>query len=599
MPPMGGARAWARSIRRRRWGALAVLALLGGLGLGLVLLAATGAHRARTAYDRLYDANLGPDAFLDPGSLDDATVEELAALPGVEGLGRFSMVPVAPAGAMAGGFAALDPDVLDTVLRPVVLDGRLAEPAATDEVVVNEQLADAMGYRPGDRITLQATTGDGRQLGDATVVGIVRTPFDVGPTRFPLIWLSSTAFAALPDALHEDLQTNALVRLTDGGDGIDAFQAAASELLGQPVQVQGDDDNQGSVEDTLGVQASGYWLLAAVAALATVLAVGQGLARTLGQGFTDLPTLRAIGLRPRERVLTGTLLVVPSVVASLLLGLLTAWLVSDRILTAFARSVDPARGRHLDAPLTAGLAATWLVLAFGLGALLAWREGRRRDPSAAPPRRWLPRPAGLRSRLGVDAALRSPGRPGGAAARSALLTASIGVAGLAAVAVFGASLSHLFATPRLQGWEFDAVVQAHDPVPPRQFRAATADLAADPVVEHLSYADLAAVSFDGRMAETVVVADGHDPAQPTIRAGRAAVADDEVVLGTRALARTGADLGATITAEGPAGTQELTIVGTAVYPMLGNETETDQLATITRGAAQARRARLLRRAARR
>ncbi len=449
-------------------------------------------------------------------------------------------------------------------------------------------MAETTGYGPGDRVTLRAGFDDPQEVGEATVVGVVRTTLDVGPAAgTSALLLTNAAFEALPEDLLQTVQpTGAVVRLADGPDGLDEFAAAASDALGQPVQVQPASDGEGIIEDSLGVQATGYWLLAAVAALATALALAQGLARLLGQAFVDLPTLRALGLRPRDRVTTGVLLVLPVTVAGLAVALLAAWLVSDRALTAFTRAVDPILGRHLDPARSAALAVGWIVLLLGTSALLAWHQGRGRSAAPLPRRSWLPRPSGLFTRLGVDAALRSPGQPGGAAARSALITASVGVTGLVAVLVFGASLSHLFATPRLQGWSFDAVIQDFEPVTDRQFREQTAALADDPAVDDVAYADLTQLTFAGQPAETVVLASGSPSLQPTIRSGRAPAAADEVVLGTQALSRAGASLGDTITAEGPAGTVEMTVVGTAAYPMFGNDTQTTRLVTVTRDGAR-------------
>ena len=54
----------------------------------------------------------------------------------------------------------LAPDFLDSVARPIVLDGRLADPDATDEIVINEAMAEASGYGPGDRVTLEMSPYD-------------------------------------------------------------------------------------------------------------------------------------------------------------------------------------------------------------------------------------------------------------------------------------------------------------------------------------------------------------------------------------------------------------------------------------------------------
>ena len=65
----------------------------------------------------------------------------------------------------------------------MLLAGRYPSADAVDEIVVNERAADAYGFEVGMQAPLSGLVSFGsweaRQLGDATIVGIVRTPFDL------------------------------------------------------------------------------------------------------------------------------------------------------------------------------------------------------------------------------------------------------------------------------------------------------------------------------------------------------------------------------------------------------------------------------------
>src|SRR6476620_8300086 len=214
----------SRSIWRHRVRSLVALAVVGGIGLGIVMTAVAAARRADGAYTRLREATLAPDVFAG-GDLADDQIAQLADAPEVAGLARFGYTPVAPK-ASAGqtpGFVSSDADFLSEVYRPQVRAGRLPRRGAVDEGVVNEAMADAAGYEPGDRVPLVYSSDDGPvDLGPATIVGITRGTFDTGQLQGTgAMFLPSTFLEA-----HPDIQaggSNLLVRLRNGADDYDAF----------------------------------------------------------------------------------------------------------------------------------------------------------------------------------------------------------------------------------------------------------------------------------------------------------------------------------------------------------------------------------------
>jgi hypothetical protein len=188
---------WLRLEARRRWGSLLVLALLVALAAGTVLTAVAGARRGQTAYDRLWARTLPATVGVlanQPG-FDWSKVE---ALPEVSATGLFVVYSGAAVyrGSQAGsgaedlGFPTGNGGLMSTVERPVVLQGRRANPARVDEVMATPHYMSAHHLRVGDRLTVhlsspaQAAAGfdasTGKPLGPRLtvhIVGVIRSPF--------------------------------------------------------------------------------------------------------------------------------------------------------------------------------------------------------------------------------------------------------------------------------------------------------------------------------------------------------------------------------------------------------------------------------------
>jgi hypothetical protein len=213
-----------RAVWRHQVRSLAVLAVVSGVGLGVVITAVAAARRANDAYSVLRADTLAPDVGGD-GNVSDDDVARLAAAPEVAAIARFAYVPVAPA-ALAGqtpGFVSPDPDFLHTVYRPQVRAGRLPRRGVADEVVVNEQMAAMGGFEPGDRVPLRYGNEVSVDLGEVTIVGITRGTFDVGQlNKTGAMYLPSEFFDAHPDL--ELGEPNLLVRLANGDDDFATFR---------------------------------------------------------------------------------------------------------------------------------------------------------------------------------------------------------------------------------------------------------------------------------------------------------------------------------------------------------------------------------------
>jgi hypothetical protein len=577
---------------RRQLAGLVVLGLVGGLGLGVALAAGTDARRADSSYARLRHRSSAPDALFDATGLADEDAARLAALPGVAGFARFSYTPVAPEplvpGQDAGAFVGLDPDFLVRVYRPVPLQGRLPDPGRGDEVVVNEALARAAHLTVGHRVTLASGFEDAAPIGTATVVGVVRGIFDVGANAgSPAMYLSRTFLDAHRDGVQVGPQPAALLRLARGEAGLAPFEQQAEAAIGRPVtpQFSGREEAR-PMERTLRVQTVGLLILGMVAGLATLAAVIQALHRVMERALVDLPTLVAIGVRPRESAILGALLAAPVAALSGIAGLVAVLVASPRLPTGFARRVDPLRGVHLDAAvLVLGLLVWGLTLA-AAGAVLAWRLDRRKALVMATGRvrRGLSR-LPHQMRLGFEAALVPLRSAGGAAARAALIAAIVSVGALVALSTFGASLHHLLGSPALQGWSFDAAISNGD-VTLDDLHRSLEGMQDDPAVSRVAWVTLAFVQIAGTPFEAYVFDPDAGEVHPTMRSGRPPLADDEIAVGEDLLRGSHLSVGDRVAVGGPGGEARLVIVGAATYPEIGNNSDLGTGISITRAAAR-------------
>src|SRR4051794_39165603 len=134
---------WARADLRSRWRSLVVLGLLAGIAGGFALAALSGARRSDTALQRLRSRTNASDAvvFASQSGNENPDFAALGRRPEVKHLAvwdlMFGELDGAPGGVV---FAAHDNAWGGVIDKPVVTQGRMFDPNADDEMVIDENL---------------------------------------------------------------------------------------------------------------------------------------------------------------------------------------------------------------------------------------------------------------------------------------------------------------------------------------------------------------------------------------------------------------------------------------------------------------------------
>jgi putative ABC transport system permease protein len=326
-------------------------------------------------------------------------------------------------------------------------------------------------------------------------------------------------------------------------------------------------------------QAVALWLLAALFGVIGLLIVGQLLARLSFLEATGYGTLRALGMS-RGQLMTACLVRAVAIGAAggIIAGVLGVAL-SPLLPVGLAGVAEPHPGIDADVPVLAvGLAAAVVVTA-GCAAWPGWRAAaelplaRLAEPGQRQRRTVISRLAGagpVPLAMGIRLALhRGAGRTA-VPVRSAVASAAVGVAALSAAIVFADSLGHLLASPALYGVTWDAGVTNNlgtgvSPVVAtvkrdRQVTAWTAGLAGAPLRSGRTGFEAMVLPVPGGMSFVL----------PPVT-GRLPRSDGEIALGTRTLRQLHVPVGATIQVSlPPLRARLMTIVGTTVFPTLGD-----------------------------
>ena len=592
---------------RSRWRTWLGLGLLVGLAAGAVMALAAGARRTDSAYARFLEAHDAFDVMVidyeERGFPGVGGFDEIAALPLVEDSaeGDLDLIPLGSSS--VPGIAGGDGRIGSEINRFKILEGRRADPDRPEEVVVSFTTAEDYDLDVGSTIQLLSPDEvegitdpneiaaarrflDQAPDGRLRVVGIEAAPGEFPPQHhadMPMVHLTP-AFHDLH--LIDDPQTSAevlLVRLRDGVDGVNAFNAALDRLSDGPAYDSlAQADQATAVERSIHLQAVALWLLAGLVTVSATLIVAQLLSRlTLVEG-QDHPTLGALGMSGRDRALLGVIRAAGIAAAGALVGALVAIAVSALLPTGLARTAEPDLGVHLDA-VVLGLGATATVaVVVALGAWASWRaaSANARRPGAAEDDARL-RPSGvarvlarggwpLPAKVGVHMALQTGRGRTAVPVRTTLAGVALGVGALVAALTFGASLTRLLDSPRLYGVTWDLQLAEHDDetFPDR----ALPRLLDDPRVEAVGVGSSgsALVEVDGRRVDAIALdsVDG-DLALP-ILAGRSPQGPDEVALGSRTARALGVETGDTVDVAVPGGEPvEMRVVGRAVFPSVG------------------------------
>ncbi|GLX94638.1 FtsX-like permease family protein [Herbidospora sp. NBRC 101105] len=587
---MGFLTAWFGVEARRRGRDLCVLVLLVAAGVSVVSAALAGARRGESALDRLRAVTLPAHALIsnqDPG-LD---WDRVRALPGVEAVAPYAIAALY-VDDMPLNWQCVPP--VDAALwrdleRPVLLAGRLPDPARADEVVVQHRFTVLYGKTVGDTVTIKLNTpeeadllanaggglagGHGPRI-TARIVGVIRSPrFADGVDGPGVVLPSSGLYQTYRDNLMGTSGRGfsiALARLTDGAAGVPRLRAQMAALTGQPMQV----DDLGATDrhyDRLTSYQALTVLAFGLAALA-VAAVSTGLyvARVVESAQADLRVLRAGGLTPRQETAAAALGPVAAALAGSVLGVGAAAAASVWTPIGAAAGFEPAPGLDVDLLVLAPPLVVVPVLIALEVAVLTWARRTPRPPAGS-----VVAPAVVRLNLPVQVVT------GLRHALSRSVTGTVtGVFGLVAALTFSAGVADASGDPARFGQTHQAMVFHGQNG--EQVEGVLGKAARDPDVTGVADARAAMVSA----GDVVFVAYGVAPVSgrvpPMVVRGRPPATDGEVLLAVGTANRMGAEVGDRVRLTGPDGAGEFRVSAVGLLPV-GVSNTYDDGAVLTSG----------------
>jgi hypothetical protein len=612
----------------------------------VALTALAGARRTDTAVPRFVAYNM-PDVggFLhgnvfsppvEPGvpgnSLSLAPVEQrVVDLPQVAAYFRapYLFLATDPAGNTTGSLNAIGPAdaaLFRSVDRPRVVAGRLPNPSRSDEAVINDLAAKEHHFRVGSTVRLYAYSFEQFSNGGLTSGLSTRARAPAGPTftvqitgivRFPSDVSAIVPIASKQDVSYEGQQNLYLspaflprlaaglgipvrqipsmnlfgVRLRHGAADWSAFAAAATAIgngviTPSPGDVYGTRTAAASAERGVHLEVVALLFFGALAAIVTIVLVGQAIARQVTLQDIDYASLRSLGATRSQ--LVGIALVRGAVIGlgGSALGLMVAVVASPLMPLGLARQAEIHPG--FEANL-----AVLVPAALGIAALTAvWSAGPVRRASRIPSssvrdddadfrpsrlaaalaRSSFPPSAIIGVRFGLE---RGRGRSA-VPVVTAVVGAVVAVAALVAALTFGSSLEHMVNSPRQQGWNWDVIVGNPNDQTDREVEAG-ALLARNPLVgSYSAFAILAGpnqgtAQIDGKTVDALLAIDPlKGSVYPPVLLGHEPRAANEIVLASATLRQLHRQVGEFVHIPTPSGVQTLRIVGEMIAPSFGD-----------------------------
>jgi ABC-type lipoprotein release transport system permease subunit len=582
----------ARSELRRRWRSVVVLSLLVAFAGAVVLSLLAGARRTDTSLDRFEAESRSASVEITAGNATREQIAEFERTPGVAAVAEVSQFPLITKDQFNAVAGQVDDRFGTVVDRARVIEGRLADQSKADELTIGETLAAKMHVGVGDVLHFDSYSPDDIatiRLNNAApppphgprvtfrVVGIVRRPLDLGGRGASGgVLVPTIAFTReYRDRIGTFAGSILRVRTRHGAADLPEVSRAARRIFGgqevfaiQALGIEG----QGA-QDAIDVATVGLYVAAAVAAVVGLVGLGIALSREIALVDGDQLTLRALGMRPRSRVLAAAAVGIPVAVAGAALALVGAVLASPLFPIGVGALAEPDPGLSVDGVALA-LGALGVLLAVVVVALLSAARLARAGHGARQVRRPA-RSAALASDLGapppvsvgvefaLDQGRTRPALP----VRSSLVGAMFGILVIVAVLVFSASLQHLVSTPGAYGWTWDTTAgDLSIKAPDNDCGPIKTVLVDEPVVSDVAAVCTSAVTIDGRPIAAWGFQRLRGEIDPLIVEGRAPRARDEVALGRETLDLAGVEVGDRIRIAGPERARSFRVVGQAVMP---------------------------------
>ncbi|MGD0808441.1 MAG: FtsX-like permease family protein [Acidimicrobiales bacterium] len=463
-----------RAESRRRWRAWLALVVLVALVGGVVLGAIAAGRRTDSAFPSFLAAH-GFDAAVYttkpwPRDVKLADVTSVTELLGPD-TGQPSCACTHPINPTDFGII-FEPPTGRRLFK--LVSGRLPDPSAPDQVLASFALQQDDGVHLGSVIRVpfysaRQTAAYNNATGappqpDGPVVAFRVVGFEATEYEFPSGTTPSYDLYTTPAFAHGLLSRTAFgyvyaVRLRHGAADLARFDSEVSAL---GAEASNEDTVIASVQASVHPQAIGWWILAALAAIVGLAVLGQALVRQSIVESEDYPTMAALGADRRQLLALGLARNLVVGLAGAAGALVVATALSPVAPLGEARVAESYTGVSFDALVLLLGALVIVALVFVLGIWPALRAARAlpSDDRAEVPRaslivgRLVALGAPPSAVIGVRNAFERKGGKASVPVGSALLGTILAVIALCGTVVFGASLAHLTATPRLYGDTF-------------------------------------------------------------------------------------------------------------------------------------------------
>lgn len=594
--------AWyaARATWRRSWRTTLLIALIGGL-LGAVALGAlAGARRTDSAYGRYLRSVKDSDVMVDipghllplvrqveaePGVVSSAAWIGVNAEPVYKGKVDYNFQTDALAGSLDGEFYRQD--------KLTVLAGKLPPVSSANQLILTPTMAATFHLAVGDPMTWVTLRMDAN--GDNVPVGRITYQVAAIADTSPALVddFDATETAILPPAATARYIKGgnwsfgwASLRLRNGNAGV-------GKLRGQLHVLQTNAQKQyhfplvftirvlsivkHEAQQAIEPQALALAVLGALAVIALLTLMTQGLSQLLTRSAADAPALRAMGASRASAAAATAGWGLVAVAGAVIIAVAGAIAVSPLAPIGPVRMFDPVKGFQADWLVLGGGAAALLILLTAVLAWLAWRAVRHEGelPSArssalvtAANRAGLPVTVVAGIRLALE---RGSGRVR-VPVRATMTGSVVAVTALAAALVFGASLTGLVRHPEKYGWDWNLVIQSQGgwgSWPPGALLTPQAKFPDQPGV--IGWAELGFGQLTIRGTEVPVMGllqhtPGH-PIEPPTTSGHPLSGPDQIELGAVTMRQLGLHLGDKLTLGSYR--KPLTVVGTVTLPSFG------------------------------
>jgi hypothetical protein len=610
---MGGrtllvALACCRPAIRGSWRQALALALVGGLLGAVALGAVAGARRTATAYGRYLVSINASDVFVNvpgtlpgmaatrpvtlisslPGVISHAAYIGLNGLPVVHGKVDDSFLTNSVNGSLDGEYFSHD--------RATVLAGRLPPAGSTSTVVLTPAIAKLFGtgvggtvsylFRPLDAQGQPAGRSFTRSYRVAAIAEIPPALVDESDQAEGSILPPGATRQLLPEYFYAWIG----LRLAGGTAGIPDLQSHLTALAAQlqrleqqathrnmsapTFSINRSDVIRNQVQQAIRPETVALSVFGAIAALAMLVLVVQGLAQMIGRSAPDIAVLRALGASRGQAALAAALPGVIPVLGGVALAVTGAVAISPLAPVGPVRRFDPDRGIRADGLVLGAGAAVFCLALLGLLAVLAVRSVRPRESGAGVGSSAVARAAAA---AGLPAAAvvgtRNAFEPGAGVravpVRSALLGSVAAVTAVVTAVVFSASLGGLSTHPARYGWNWDLVIQAesgYGSFTPGVMKKLIRD---EPAVAGWSEFAFAQLPVGGRVVPALGLRRQLGSVQPPTTSGHTLSGPGQIELGTVTLRQLGKKVGDRIRIGIPPFEQTVVIIGTVTLPSFG------------------------------